>query len=146
MRNQTSLVANILIKCAPAILANGEKKNSPGKPYRGKKHRFIKKRNQKKGSGRSFICGKKCHYAKQCKSKKKLLVKLLQLIQQDNFDDEIYTWSDSPLEAIFILDEYSGSTSEESSSTTSTDSNLENANFIIAVHDPLQIKLVMQLK
>ena len=66
------------------------------------------------------------------------------MIQQDDFDDEIYTWSDSPLGAVFTLDEYPDSTSEETNSTTSTNTDSENADFIMAVHDPLQIKLAMQ--
>ncbi|KAK9190646.1 hypothetical protein WN943_019253 [Citrus x changshan-huyou] len=85
-----------------------------------------------------------CHYAKQCKSKKKLPAKLLQMIQHEDFDDDIYTWSDSPLGAVYTLDKYPLSDTEDTDSTTCTDSNSGNDDLVLAVHDPLLAKLAMQ--
>lgn len=112
------------------------KEKRPWKPYKGKKYRFIKRRKQK-GSGRCFICGKKGHCAKQCKSKKRLPVKLLQMIQQEDFDDEIYTWSDSPLGVVYTLDDNPLSDIEGDDTTTSTDSSSEEEASILVVKEPL---------
>ena len=121
-----------------------KKEKRPWKPYKGKKYRFIKKRKHKKGSGRCFLCGKKGHYAKQCKSKKKLPAKLLQLIQQDYFDDENYSWSEHSLGAVYSLEEHQLSDTDDSDSTTSTVSSSADEDPVLVVHDQPQVDLAMQ--
>ena len=120
------------------------KEKRPWNPYKGKKYRFVKRRKQKKGSGRFFICGKKGHYVKQCKSKKKLPAKLLQLIQQDDFDDGSYTWSASPLGAVYSLETNPLSDTDDEETTTSNESNSEEDDTVLVVKESLQVDLAMQ--
>ena len=56
---------------------------------------------------------------------------------QEDFDDNIYTWSDSPLGAVYTLDEYPLSDTEDSDSTTCPDSDSDDEDLVMAVHDPL---------
>ncbi len=45
--------------------------------------------------------------AKQCKSKKRSLTKLLQLIEDPEFDDEYYEWFDNPKQPLLAIDSQS---------------------------------------
>ena len=121
-----------------------EKSKAALETIQGKEIPLHQETETEKGIRQVFICGKKGHYAKQCKSKKKLPSKLLQMIHLEDFDDDIYTWSDTPLGAVYTLYEYPLSDTADSDSTTCTDSDSEDEDFVMAVHDPLQIKLAMQ--
>ena len=66
------------------------------------------------------------------------------MIQQEDFDDDIYTWSDSPIGAVYTLDEYPLSDTKDNDSTTCTDNDSTDEDLVMAVHDPLQAKLAMQ--
>lgn len=64
----------------------------------------MKRRKFQRKLDKCFICGKKGYYAKQYKSKKRIPTKLLQLIEDQEFDDDYYTWSDDPDQALLAID------------------------------------------
>ena len=59
------------------------------------------------------------------------------MIQQKDFDNDIYTWLDSPLGAVYTLDEHPLSDTEDTDSTTCIDSDSTDDDLVMAVHDPL---------
>lgn len=95
----TTQATHVLVRESPIV----RKKKRAWKPYKSKKHRFVKRRKFKEKSGRCFIYGKKGHYTKQCKSKKQIPTKLLQLIEDPKFDDDYYTWSNNPKLALLAI-------------------------------------------
>lgn len=89
--------------CSCSRKSHRKKKKRAWKPYKSKKHRFVKRQKFKEKSGRCFIGGKKGHYTKQCKSNKRIPTKLLQLIEDPKFDDNYYTWSNDREPALLAI-------------------------------------------
>lgn len=90
---------------------------------------------------RCFIYGKKRHYAKQCKSKKRIPTKLLQMIQKVDFDDDYYGWTTNPAKIVLALEKESEI--EESSSSGSNNTEEEP---IMMMKPPLLLDLNSSLR
>ena len=118
------------------------KKKKAWRPYKSKNHRFLKKRKFQKKSGRCFICGKKWHYAKHCKSNKRILTKLLQLIEDPDLNDEYYEWSDNLEHALLAID----SQSQESDISSESDKLEESSDDeqVLNIFEEHPIDLTMQ--
>ena len=139
MRNQINLGANMLIRCAPVILANGEKKNGPGSPTKERNIASSKDANRRRDPDGLLSVERKVTMLRQCKSKKKLPAKLLQIIQQDDFDDESYTWSASPLGAVYSLETNTLSDSEDDETTTGDDNSSNQEDSVLVVKNPYRL-------
>ena len=59
------------------------------------------------------------------------------MIQQEDFDDEIYIWSYSPLGAVYTLDGNPLSDTDGEETTTSNDSSSEEEYYVLVVKEPL---------
>ena len=66
------------------------------------------------------------------------------MIQQEDFYDEVYTWSDSLLGAVYTLDSNLYSDTDEDETTTSDEGSSEDDDPILVVTEPLQVDLAMQ--
>ncbi|KAL5813871.1 hypothetical protein ACOSQ4_024512 [Xanthoceras sorbifolium] len=71
------------------------------KPYKGSMYKFVKRRkNPKTSTGKCFICRKNGHNAKQCRFKKKIPHKILQLIEYLHLSYDFFKRSVNPSNAL----------------------------------------------
>lgn len=82
---------------------------------------------------------KKGHYAKQCKSKKRILKKLLQMIHQIDFDYDYYGWTTNLAKAVLTLE-------EENETEESLNDELSSIKEepVMMMKPPLSVNLTMQ--
>lgn len=101
----------------------------------------MKKLKFPKKSRRCFICGKKRHYAKQCKSNKRVPAKLLQMIEDPDFQDEYYTWFDNPKHALLAIDGQSQESDVSNESNDSGDSLEDKRVFMLFEEQPVDLMM-----
>lgn len=82
---------------------------------------------------------KKGHYAKQCKSKKRILKKLLQMIHQIDFDYDYYGWTTNLAKAVLTLE-------EENETNESLNDELSSIKEepVMMMKPPLSVNITMQ--
>lgn len=85
------------------------KKKNPEDHTKARSTSLSKEESFRKGQANVSFVARNDLVAKQCKSKKRSLTKLLQLIEDPDFDDEHYEWFDNPKQPLLVI----GSQSQE---------------------------------